>query len=175
MTPKQILSCAQYSEVELISEIHRKSARWSEYCDNERCWLGLDGKSERANLIPVMRIAWSSHLYPLQAANFCRNSRLVVDEDDPKWVANEKYISSLLKQFHENFRSESPRCRKLRHSSEMRKDALVHREDLKDNIGTASKTLAQHTYSTGPTSTLSWDALKVKHFVTAGICRKHSQ
>ena len=28
------------------------------------------------------------HLHPLQAANCCRNSRLVVDEDDLKWVKN---------------------------------------------------------------------------------------
>ena len=26
------------------------------------------------------------HLYPVQAANCCRNSRLVVDEDDLMWV-----------------------------------------------------------------------------------------
>ena len=39
------------------------------------------------------------HLYPLQAANCCRNSRLVVDEDDLKWVANEKKILLLLKEF----------------------------------------------------------------------------
>ena len=31
-------------------------------------------------------------LHPLQAANCCRNSRLVVDEDDLKWVENEKNI-----------------------------------------------------------------------------------
>ena len=137
---------------------------------------------QRALLIRIRWEIWESPSNPsyensLVQSSLSTTSRelLVVDEDDPKWVANEKYISSLLKQFHENFRSESPRCRKLRHSSELRKDALVHREDSKDNIGTASKTLAQHTYSTGPTSTLSWDALKVKHFVTAGICRKHSQ
>ena len=28
------------------------------------------------------------HLHPLQAANCCRNSRLVMDEDDLKWVQN---------------------------------------------------------------------------------------
>ena len=33
------------------------------------------------------------HLQLLQAANCCHNSRLVVDEDDLKWVANEKNIS----------------------------------------------------------------------------------
>ena len=30
------------------------------------------------------------------------NSQLVVDEDDLKWVANEKNILLLLKQFYEN-------------------------------------------------------------------------
>ena len=28
------------------------------------------------------------HIHPLQAANCCRNSRLVVDEYDLKWVKN---------------------------------------------------------------------------------------
>ena len=28
------------------------------------------------------------HLHPLQAANSCRNSRLVVDEDDLMWIKN---------------------------------------------------------------------------------------
>ena len=32
----------------------------------------------------------SSH--PLQAANCCRNSRLVVDEDDLKWVKNKRKL-----------------------------------------------------------------------------------
>ena len=44
----------------------------------------------------------SLNLHPLQAANYCRNSRLVVDEDDLKWVANEKKIMLFLKQFQEN-------------------------------------------------------------------------
>ena len=33
------------------------------------------------------------HLHPLQAAKCYRNYRLVVDEDDLKWMVNEKYIS----------------------------------------------------------------------------------
>ena len=32
-----------------------------------------------------------------------------MDEDDLKWVANEKNILLLLKQFHENFRSKTPK------------------------------------------------------------------
>ena len=47
-------------------------------------------------------------IHPLQVANCCRNSRLVVDEDDIMTVANEmkKYIFTgmlLLKQFHDFF------------------------------------------------------------------------
>ena len=38
-----------------------------------------------------------------------------------------KNILLLLKQCHENFRSESPRCR---NSSEMENDALIHHERL---------------------------------------------
>ena len=34
-----------------------------------------------------------------------RISRLIVDEDDLKWLRNEKKIVFLLKDFHENFRS----------------------------------------------------------------------
>ena len=41
------------------------------------------------------------HLHPLQAANCCRNSRLVVDEDDMKWVTYGKNTN----QFHKNVRS----------------------------------------------------------------------
>ena len=37
---------------------------------------------------------------PLQAANCCRNSRLVVDEDDLKWVTNAEKIFLLLTLFH---------------------------------------------------------------------------
>ena len=44
-----------------------------------------------------------------------RNSQLVVDKDDLKWVANDKKILLLCKQFQENFRSEIPRCGKLSH------------------------------------------------------------
>ena len=37
---------------------------------------------------PFQACIYYSHLHPLQAANSCRNSRLVVDEDDVKWVKN---------------------------------------------------------------------------------------
>ena len=67
----------------------------------------------------------------LPLSSFCRNSRLVVEEDDLKWVANENNISLLLKQFQGNFSSKTTRCRKISHSSEMQNDALMHREGLK--------------------------------------------
>ena len=70
-------------------------------------------------------------LHPLQAVNCCCNSRLVVDEDDLKWVANENKKWLLLKQFQENVRSETPMCMKLSHSSDMQNDAFMHREGLK--------------------------------------------
>ena len=55
-----------------------------------------------------------------------------------KWVANEKNILLSneknillsLKMFRENFRSKTSMCRKLSHSSEMKNDALMHREGL---------------------------------------------
>ena len=70
------------------------------------------------------------HLHPLQAANCCRNSRLVVDEDDLKWVTNEKSIA-IVKTVLIKCPSETPMCRKLSHSSQMQNDALIHREGLK--------------------------------------------
>ena len=59
---------------------------------------------------------YQRHLHPLQAANCCRNSRLVVYEDDLKWMTNENKIGLLLllKQFHRNVRRETPRFYKIR-------------------------------------------------------------
>ena len=73
------------------------------------------------------------YLHSLQAPNFCRNSRLVVDEDDMKWVVNETNMprSSLLKQFHKKIRSKPQGFSKANHSLEMHNDALMHREGLK--------------------------------------------
>ena len=42
----------------------------------------------------------------------------------------EKNILLLLKQFHENVRSKTSRCKTLSHSSEMKNDTLMHREGL---------------------------------------------
>ena len=43
--------------------------------------------------------AWINHchLHPLEAANSCCDSRLIVDDDDLKWVTNEKKVAILLK------------------------------------------------------------------------------
>ena len=69
--------------------------------------------------------------HPLQAANCCRNSRLVVHEDDFNRVTLVKNISFLLKQFYENCSPETPRCNKLSHFSVLQNDALMHREGSK--------------------------------------------
>ena len=47
------------------------------------------------------------HLHPLQAANCCRNSQLVVDEDDLKWLKIKENCNVLVHQFHGNFRSKT--------------------------------------------------------------------
>ena len=57
-----------------------------------------------SNLTLLQAWIYHCHLHPLQAANCSRNSRLVVDEDDLMWVANEQTIVLLFKKIHENFR-----------------------------------------------------------------------
>ena len=55
------------------------------------------------------------HLHPLQAANCCRNSRLVVDEDDLIWFEKlKKNCHVLVSQCHGNFRFKTPGCRKIK-------------------------------------------------------------
>ena len=39
-------------------------------------------------VLTLSSLSLHCHLRPLQAANCCRNSRLVVDGDDLKWVKN---------------------------------------------------------------------------------------
>ena len=80
---------------------------------------------------PFESTIYHCHLHPLQAANYCRNSRLVVDEDDLKLVANERKISLILKSSMKICVSKPPRCKKLSHFSEMQNDALMHRESSK--------------------------------------------
>ena len=54
-----------------------------------------------------------------------------MDEDDLKWMANEKNILLLLNSSMETLALQPPDFRKLNHSSEMQHDALMHREGLK--------------------------------------------
>ena len=55
---------------------------------------------------PFRVLIYHCNLYPLQAVNCCRNSRLVVDEGEVG--GNKKNISLSLEQFHENVRSKTP-------------------------------------------------------------------
>ena len=82
---------------------------------------------------PPVNPVYHCHIHPLQAANCCRNSRLVVDEDDLKWVTNRANITLLLfvRLFHENFSSKTTGFPNLSHSSEMQDDPLMHREGVK--------------------------------------------
>ena len=52
---------------------------------------------------PFQAWIYHCHLHPLQAANCCRNSRLVVDEDVWKWVAFEKKYCYYLKNSRKIF------------------------------------------------------------------------
>ena len=57
------------------------------------------------------------HLHPLQAANCCHNSRLVVDEDDLKgYNIKENYhvLVLIVNQFQGNFHLKTLGCRKIR-------------------------------------------------------------
>ena len=40
--------------------------------------------------LTLSSLNYHCHLHPLQAANCCRNSRLVVDENDLEWVTTKK-------------------------------------------------------------------------------------
>ena len=46
------------------------------------------------------------HLHPLRAASCCRNSRLVVDEDDLKKIV--MYFDIFVKQFLKNYPCKNP-------------------------------------------------------------------
>ena len=64
---------------------------------------------EYMELLILSSLNLQCHFQPLQDANCCRNSRLVVDGEDLKRMKNKKMISLLLKLFHENFPSKTPR------------------------------------------------------------------
>ena len=59
-----------------------------------------------SNVYLSQSLSYHCHLHSPQTANCYRISRLVVDEDDLKWMTNEENIVLLL-QFHENIRSET--------------------------------------------------------------------
>ena len=63
---------------------------------------------------PFKAWIYHCHLHSLQAANCCRNSRLVVSEDDFKWVAKEKNVLLLLNQFREYVRSKPPSFKEIK-------------------------------------------------------------
>ena len=52
---------------------------------------------------PFQAGIYHCHLYPLQAANCCRDSRLVVDEDDLMWFENKDNYHVFVNQFHGKF------------------------------------------------------------------------
>ena len=64
---------------------------------------------------PFQAWIYYCHLHPLQAANCCRNSRLVEDEDDI-WsgLKIKENCHVLLNQFHGNFCSKTFGCRKIK-------------------------------------------------------------
>ena len=47
-----------------------------------KLWIAVAGRNFKSLEIQ------KDHLHPLQAVNCCRNSRLVVDEDDLTWFKN---------------------------------------------------------------------------------------
>ena len=57
-------------------------------------------------------LIYHCHLHPLQAANCCRNSRLVVDEDDLMWFKIEENYYVFVKQFYRNLPSKTLCCEK---------------------------------------------------------------
>ena len=52
---------------------------------------------------PFQSSIYYCHLHPLQVENCCRNSRLVVNEDDLMWVENDENCHVLVKRFHGKF------------------------------------------------------------------------
>ena len=68
-----------------------------------------------------------SHFYLFY---ICRNFQHVVDEDDLKWMTNEKKISLLLTHAVEKNVMQPLRFRRLSHFSEMQNDGLMHHNGL---------------------------------------------
>ena len=81
--------CApEYIHVEMITVGQPCTA--GHVCFPEKWWIGsLDTIYSTIRLWFTLSILTSHwHLHPLQAANRCRNFRLVVDEDDLMWFKN---------------------------------------------------------------------------------------
>ena len=82
-------------------------------------------------LVTLTLSSLNCHLHPLQAGNCYRNSRLVVDENDLQLVTNEKIYCYFYNISKKIFVLKPLDFRKLSYFSEMRNDALMHREGLK--------------------------------------------
>ena len=80
---------------------------WPEAENNIRCLHDMS-RQRRAikthiGFNPVKPEFTIVNLHSLQAANCCRNSRLVVDEDDLKWVTKEKKYIVIIRTVAWNF------------------------------------------------------------------------
>ena len=71
---------------------------------NYLCWLGS---------YPFQAWIYHCYLHPPQAANCCRNSRLVVDEDDLTGWKIKENCHVLVNQFRGNFCSKTLSCRQI--------------------------------------------------------------
>ena len=69
--------------------------------------------SELAHTFTLSGLTLHCRLHPPQAANCCRNSRLVVNKDDLKWVVKGKKIV-IIKTVQRNFRSETNMFQEIR-------------------------------------------------------------
>ena len=65
-----------------------------------------------STLSTLLSLTLHCHIHPLQAANCCRNSRLVVDEEDLMGWQIKNNILLLLEWFLENFLFKPSMCRK---------------------------------------------------------------
>ena len=81
---------------------------------------------------PFQAWVYYRHLHPIQAANCCRNSRLVVDEDDLMLFKNQGKLPCIGKPLSWEFSFQNPFfLGKLNMFSWMWNDAVMHRGGLK--------------------------------------------
>ena len=88
---------------------------WSEWTTI----LGLEPLQKSVSeytTVNVIHVCESCHcnLHPLQVDYCCRNSRLVVDKYDLKYVKNSRKLSCIVNQFHGNFHSKTSNCSKIK-------------------------------------------------------------